>query len=223
MSLVDAVNRVGVIPPNEAARAVKKRYSELLSKYLAEELAAGLRKTGFENTKPDRDGVGEKAFQGGLGTKKVDVSYSDEQHGLLLAVSIKTICFPEFGKNLKNRFADMCTEAITLHMRFPYSIVAGLFAFPLDADQDTSKLRKISTFRRATKLFATISGRKQHVDAPEKFENFTMLSFQPVTENGGVVWIRLFDSESGTELEEDAYLLKLRSQFLERNPHIDFA
>lgn len=222
MSLVDAVNRVGPIPPNEAIRSVKKRYSELLSKYLAEELAAGLRGIGFANTKPDRDGVGEKAFQGGLGSKRVDVSYSDEQHGLLLAVSIKTICFPQFGKNLKNRFADMCTEAITLHMRFPYSIMAGLFAFPVDANQDTSALRKVSTYQRATKLFATISGRKQHVDAPEKFENFTMLSFQPVNENGEAAWIKLLDCKSATELAEDAYLLRLRSQFLERNPHIDF-
>lgn len=223
MSLVDAIIRVGPIPPNVATRAAKKRYSELLSKYLAEELAEGLRSVGFANTKPDRDGVGEKAFQGGLGPKRVDVSYSDEQHGLLAAVSIKTICFPEFGKNLKNRFADMCTEAITLHMRFPYSLVAGLFAFPVGADRNTTALRKVSTFQRATKLFATISGRKQHVDAPEKFENFTMLSFQPVTESGEAAWIRLVDCESGAELAEEAYLLKLRSQFLDRNPHIDFA
>ena len=88
MSLVDAVNRVGMIPANDAPSDVKKRYSELLSKYLAEEVAAGLREIGFATTKPDRDGVGEKAFQGGLGTKRVDVSYSDEQHGLLRAYPV---------------------------------------------------------------------------------------------------------------------------------------
>jgi hypothetical protein len=45
-------------------------------------------------------GAREKAFQGGLGPKRVDVSYADERHGLILAVSIKTITSEPFGKNL---------------------------------------------------------------------------------------------------------------------------
>ncbi len=99
MSIVDAVIRTGRIPPVNAPRVDKKRYSEVMSKHLAEEVAEGLRSVGFVGTKPDRDGPGEKAFQGGMGPKKIDVSYSDERHGLLLAISIKTICFPEYGKN----------------------------------------------------------------------------------------------------------------------------
>ena len=117
---------------------------------------------------------------GGLGPKKVDVSYSDEQHGLLLAVSIKTISFAPFGKNLKNRFGDLCTEAITLHMRFPYSVVCALFAFPSACDQDFKQPRSLSTFRVATRLFSTISGRREYTDPGEKFENVTMMLFQPV-------------------------------------------
>ena len=97
------------------------------------EVADGLRSVGFEKTKPLRDGTTEKEFQGGLGPKRVDVSFSDEQHGLLLGVSIKSICFTPFGKNLKNRFSDLCTEAVTLHIRFPYSVLSGLFAMPVSA------------------------------------------------------------------------------------------
>ena len=114
MSLVDAVRAAGLRPLPSATRAEKKRYSEVLSAALAEEVADGLRNAGFPAVRPLRGGPGEKAFQGGLGPKKVDVSYSDERHGLLLAVSIKTITSPPFGKNLKNRFSDLCTEAITL-------------------------------------------------------------------------------------------------------------
>ena len=110
MSLVDAVIAAGPIPPLTAAQADKKRYSEVLSAHLAIEVGEGLRAIGFDTVKPSRGGPGEKAFQGGLGPKKVDVSYSDEQHGLLLAVSVKTICFSPFGKNLKNRFGDLLTE-----------------------------------------------------------------------------------------------------------------
>ena len=165
MSLLDAVLATGPLPPDDALQAQKKRYSEVLSGYLAVEAAEGLRAVGFPNVKPARGGPGERAFQGGLGPKKVDVSYADEQHGLLLAVSIKSINFAPFGKNLKNRFADLCTEAITLHMRFPYSVVCALFAFPSAADEDMTEGRLISTFHRAGNLFATISGREEYTDA----------------------------------------------------------
>lgn len=219
MSLVDAVVEAGPIPPDSASREEKKAYSELLSRYLAEETGEGLRWWGFEGVKPIRGGPGEKEFQGGLGPKKVDVSYSDEQHGLILAVSIKTICFPPFGKNLKNRFGDLCTEAITLHMRFPYSVVGALFAFPVTSDEDAADRRAISTFQRATQLFATISGRRNYSDPGEKFEDVTMCLFQPVREGSPLPSVRLVDAETRQDIDEDAYFRKLRSLYNERNPH----
>jgi hypothetical protein len=147
----------------------------------------------------------------------VDVSYSDERHGLLLAVSIKTITTSPYGKNLKNRFGDLCTEAITLHMRFPYSVVCALFAFPAAADEDTSRGRSMSTFRRATILFATISGRQEYTDPGEKFENVTMLLFRP--SNDAQPGVRLFDARSGQELGEADYFRMLLRLYNERNPH----
>jgi hypothetical protein len=210
MSLLDAVIAAGPLPPDSASQAQKKRYSELLSSHLAEEVADGLRAAGFPGVKPLRGGPGEKAFQGGLGPKKVDVSYADEQHGLLMAVSIKSINFSPYGKNLKNRFGDLCTEAITLHLRFPYAMVCMLFAFPVAADQDTTPGRTISTFQRATKLFATMSGRKEYTDPGEKFEHVTMMLFQPVIEGGPEPTVKLFDAETKRELSEQDYFLLLR-------------
>lgn len=218
MGLTDAVALAGSLPPDTAKQSAKKGYSESLSSRLATEVAAGLRAVGFSNVKPLRGGPGEKAFQGGLGPKKVDVSYADERHGLLLAVSIKTICFAPFGKNLKNRFSDLCTEAITLHLRFPYSVVCALFAFPVAADEDLTDSRKVSTFRRAAKLFATISGRREYTDPGEKFENVTMILFRPLA-GGQAPQVRLVDSQSGREFTEDEYFLMLRSLYNRRNPH----
>ncbi len=219
MSLLDAVIAAGLLPPGSVTRAQKKRYSEILSRHLAEEVAEGLRAVGFQNVKPVRGGPGEKAFQGGLGPKKVDVSYADEQHGLLLAVSIKSINFAPFGKNLKNRFADLCTEAITLHMRFPYSVVCALFAFPAAADEDVTEVRTASTFRKAIQLFATISGRESYTDPGEKFENVIVMLFQPVSENAPKPWVKFIDVETRHEVTEQEYFLLLCNIYNKRNPH----
>jgi hypothetical protein len=222
LSLLDAVVATGQIPDQAAPQSVKKRYSEQLSRNLAVQVAEGLRRVGFPGVKPEPGGPHEKEFQGGLGPKKVDVSYSDEQHGLIFAVSIKTITAPPFGKNLKNRFGDLCTEAITLHMRFPYSIVCALFAFPSTADQDHSTepgRRPVSTFQRATQLFATISGRKDYTDPGEKFENVTMMLFHPVLSDGSQPTIKLFDTGSKEELSEQQYFSRLLELYNRRNPH----
>jgi len=220
MALVNAVIATGPYPPADATQAAKKRYSELLSKHLAPEVADGLRRAGLPNVRPERGGPGERAFQGGLGPKKVDVTYSDEQHGLLLAVSIKSINVSPFGKNLKNRFADLCTEAITLHMRFPYSIVCALFAFPLAADEDVTPGRRMSTFRRAMKLLATISGRSNYTDPGEKFEGIALLLFQPLVTGGPPPSVRIFDALSEREITEEEYFHAMRETFNRRNPHI---
>ena len=219
MSLLDAVLAAGPLPAAGEPQSAKKRFSELLSRHLAVELADGLRSAGFANVKPARGGPGEKAFQRGLGPKKVDVSYADERHGLLLAVSIKTITSAPFGKNLKNRFSDLCTEAITLHMRFPYSVVCALFAFPATANEDVTPGRTLSTFGRATKLLATISGRAEYTDPGEKFENVTMMLFQPVTGDGTPPALRLLDSTTQREMTEQDYCLMLREFYNRRNPH----
>lgn len=220
MSMLDAVIAAGPYPGPEAPQHEKKRYAERLSNALAPELAASLRGLNMPNVKPFHGQPGEKAFQGGLGPKRVDVTYADEQHGLLFAVSIKSITTPPFSKNLKNRFGDLCTEAITLHMRFPYSVVCCLFAFPSEADLDITQGRPVSTFRRALKLMSTISGREQYTDPGEKFESVTMMLFQPVTDGEQSPWVKLFDANSGEQITEDKYFADLISIFNDRNPHI---
>ena len=215
MGLLDAVIAAGFV-----GEPSKKRYSELLSQKLAQEVAAGLRAIGFPNVKPMPGGVGEKAFQGGLGPKRVDVSYADERHGLILAVSIKTITSEPFGKNLKNRFYDLCPEGITLHLRFPYSVVCALFCFPSAANEDLTPARKVSTFERCAKLLATISGRQEYTDPGEKFENVTMMLFQPLTRDPEVKpWIRLIDAISNRQMIEAEYFDMIRQIYNRRNPH----
>lgn len=219
MGLLDAVIATGPVPDDSASRAEKKRYSEILSQHLAYKVAEGLRSVGFPKVRPEPEGPGEKAFQGGLGPKKVDVSYADEKHGLILAVSVKSINFAPFGKNLMNRFSDLTTESITLHLRFPYSVICAFFAMPNAADQDLTAQRTESTFSRATKLFSTISGREEYTDPGEKFENVTMMLFQPITKMDSSSSIRLINTNLGEEIDERDYFRLLLDIHNVRNPH----
>jgi hypothetical protein len=215
----DAITAVGPWDGSKT-QSEKKRWSEILSQKLAGSLAENLRRVGFKDTRPLAGGASEKAFQGGLGPKRVDVSYADERHGLLLAVSVKTIGYPPFGKNLKNRLSDLLTEAITLHMRFPYSVISALFAFPTIADQDVGPLRKTSTFARAVRLFSLASGRREYTDPGEKFENITALLYDPVSAiSPKARVVKLVDCTTGQVITETQYFDLLRQIYNERNPH----
>ncbi len=77
----------------------------------------------------------------------------------------------------------------------------------------------MSTFQRAMRLLATISGRREYTDPGEKFEHIAMMLFQPVMFEGAAPQVRLFDAVSREELTEEAYILRLRSIYNYRNPH----
>ena len=52
MAILDAVVAAGILPASDARKEDKKRYSEILSQRLAQEVAAGLRSIGFKRVKP---------------------------------------------------------------------------------------------------------------------------------------------------------------------------
>lgn len=116
---------------------------------------------------------------GGLGAKKVDVTWATEESGLLFAISVKTINFRDrttknFQKNLINRGGDMLMEAVTLHRRFPYGVLAGFFFFDKQAADDGTKKRK-STFLNAHSRFQLFTGRNDPADREEQFERFYII------------------------------------------------
>jgi hypothetical protein len=82
-----------------------------------------------------------------------------------------------------------------------------------------TKARKVSTFRRAGKLFSTISGRRNYTDAGEKFEKVTMMLFHPITLDASDPKFQLIDPESFEEICESDYFLMLRGIYNDRNPH----
>ena len=179
MPLREAIRKAGSRPGLSAPRADKKRYAELVSQQMALVVAQELRNRGLDLTLPSNlkrgKKGGERRIAGGLGDKKVDVSFATERGGLILAVSIKTISFPDektqnYQKNLQNRKGDLIFEVTTLHKRFPYAVVGGLFFLYEDAKTDHKGRARISTFERAHQVFKVFNARSGHRNEESRFE-----------------------------------------------------
>lgn len=155
-------------PGETATRSKKKAYSEQISKVVAQAFAEELRERGLTGSRPAPPGVvgksgAERRMAGGIGAKKVDVTWATEESGLIFAVSIKSINFRDkktgnFQKNLTNRRGDMLFEGVTLHRRFPYAVLAGFFFLDKDAANDATEKRS-STFHNTHKRLSMFTGR----------------------------------------------------------------
>ena len=93
-----SLKSVGDKPSDASPAPIKKAYSEKISGAVAHAVAADLRERGLTGARPDpsgaRDTAGaERRMAGGIGAKKVDVTWATEEAGLLLGISIKTINF----------------------------------------------------------------------------------------------------------------------------------
>lgn len=182
--LLDAACKA--LPPKPAdtePRPKKQAYSQKVSEAMALAFADELRQRGLTDTRPSPPGVSgasgaERRMSGGIGAKQVDVSWSTEESGLLLGVSIKTINFRDrrsgnYQKNLTNRRGEMLFESVTLHRRFPYSVLAGVLFLDEGAADDQTE-RRDSTFNNAHKRFALFTDRDDPGGREEQYERFVI-------------------------------------------------
>jgi hypothetical protein len=179
-----AFSGLGPKPPDSADQNTKRRYSERVSEVAALALAEELRLRGLREARPAGPGElggsgAERRMAGGLGAKKVDVTWATEEAGLLLAISIKSINFRDsrtknFQKNLVNRRGDMLMEAVTLHRRFPYAVLGAFFFLDKDAENDHTGRRK-STFINAHARLRLFTGRDDPAGRDEQFERFYLM------------------------------------------------
>jgi len=73
--------------------------------------------------------VGERKVSGALRTVSADVSEIHPIDGLRLAVELKPINLA-VGRAIWNRFGDIRTFAVNLHLKFPFCVVGGVLAIP---------------------------------------------------------------------------------------------
>ncbi len=179
--LTAALKELPPKPTDSAKQSEKKAYSEKFSERTALAFSDALRGYGLEEVRPASPGElgvsgAERRMSGGIGAKKVDVTWATPESGLLLAISIKTVNFVDrrsgnFQKNLTNRRGDMLFEAVTLHRRFPYATLGGFFFFDQGADADNSDKRS-STFMNAHSRLRLFTGRAGPSDPDEQYEHF---------------------------------------------------
>jgi hypothetical protein len=177
--LLAALKSAGDKPSDSAKAPTKKAYSEKISNVVALAIADEMRARGLSGARPappgefDTSGA-ERRMAGGIGAKKVDVTWATEEAGLLLGISIKTINFHDkrtgnFQKNLTNRRGDMLFEAVTLHRRFPYAVLGGLFFLDRGAAADATDRRR-STFLNAHSRLRLFTGRDDPGGRDEQYE-----------------------------------------------------
>jgi hypothetical protein len=104
-------------------KASQIRLSNALARALATEIEAQL---------PHLAGrlvTEEQKVAGGLRTANADVSESHVLDGLRLAVELKPINLA-VGRALWNRFGDIRTFAVNIHLKFPFAVVGGVLVIP---------------------------------------------------------------------------------------------
>lgn len=223
-TLAAALRGLPVKPADDAVQAEKKRYSELMSAAVAQAFAQELRARGMNEARPSPPGLAgasgaERRLAGGLGAKKVDVSWATDESGLIAAITIKTINFRDkqsrsFQKNLTNRRADLLNEAVTLHRRFPYAVLGGFFFIDEDAASDGTDRRQ-STFLNAFPRFRLFTGRQDPAGRDEQYERLylVLVSANPFTPT----WRCFHMTDSKNEVSLDEALDALIDLVVERN------
>ncbi|MGE4533633.1 hypothetical protein [Halomonas sp.] len=212
-------------PDDKSSSTEKKRYSEQVSQVVALAVAEELRHRGLEEARPAGEGVlggsgAERRMAGGLGSKKVDVTWATEESGLLMAISVKTINFKDnrtnnYQKNLTNRRGDMLMEAVTLHRRFPYSVLAAFFFLDSGAEKDGTGKRR-STFINAHARLRLFTDRKDPAGREEQYEKFYLILLEASPDQVNIRPYRVGDPDN--EISLSLMLDELLELVAERNP-----
>lgn len=222
--LVEALKTLEPKPSQDALQSKKKAYSEKVSQVVAQAFAEELRHRGMKEARPappgelDRSGA-ERRMAGGIGAKKVDVSWATDECGLLCAISVKSINFRDrqghFQKNLTNRRGDMLYEAVTLHRRFPYAVLAGFLFLDKDAASDDTQRRR-STFLNAHSRLRMFADRNDPAGRDEQYERLYVILLDAGASTPTFVTYAVGRPETPVSLDEEfGNLVKIVA---ERNP-----
>jgi hypothetical protein len=114
----------------------------------------------------------------------------------------------------------MLMEAVTLHRRFPYAVLAGFFFFDAEADRDGTDKRR-STFRNAHARLRLFTGRNDPAGRDEQYERLFLVLLESQSPGTGVRATGVRAWEVGKPDDErplEAIFDELAGLVAERNP-----
>ena len=146
--------------------------------------------------------AGERDVGGGLRTVKADVSEMSDSDGLRLAVEIKPVHLA-VGRAIWNRFGDVRTFAVNMHLKFPFAVVGGILTLPtterLTSGNDLQWKSTAHLVSRAVGRLVRAGGRRTEGDAPHLLEGIAVVAFDRET---GAIDSELPPQGSGLRWEE---------------------
>ena len=128
--------------------------------------------------------AGEREVGGGLRSVKADVSEMSVIDGLRLAVEIKPVHLA-VGRAIWNRFGDVRTFAVNIHLKFPFAVVGGILTLPTTERQasgnDVQWKSTTHLVSRAVGRFMRAGGRRTEGDAAHLLEGIAVIAFDRET------------------------------------------
>lgn len=157
----------------EKGKAAQIRLSGALSHIVVADLRA-------EGLKLDDAIAGERTVGGGLRSVKADVSEVADTDGLKLAVEIKPVHLA-VGRAIWNRFGDIRTFAVNVHLKFPFAVVGGILTIPTTeraaSRRDDDWKPTTNLIERAVGRLTRAGGRKTEGDAGHLLEGIAVVAF----------------------------------------------
>lgn len=159
--------------------------------------------------------AGEREVGGGLRGVQADVSEMTATDGLTLAIEIKPVHLA-VGRAIWNRFGDIRTFAVNIHLKFPFAVVGGVMTLPTTertkSKTDESWKSTVHLVERAIARFVRAGGRRTEGDSPHLLEGIAVVVFDRET---GAIRGDLPPPMTGLRWEEfiDALALAYDSRF----------
>src|SRR5215470_12236852 len=159
----------------EAKKASQLKLSLVLSRVLVNDL-----RTAAPHLFPKKADLvaGERKVSGALRTVNADVSELHILDGLRLGIEIKPVNLA-VGRAIWNRFGDIRTFAVNLHLRFPFAVVGGVLVVPTSEETANGRKSTKHLISRAVNRLVRAGGRRTEGDAPHLLEGIAVVVYDP--------------------------------------------
>ncbi|MEW6348567.1 MAG: hypothetical protein AB1646_05860 [Thermodesulfobacteriota bacterium] len=172
---VEAVSEYVLSAPElneEIKKAAQIRLSRFLGRVLARDFAIAT--PPIKNVFP-----GKREVSGALRVVKADVSELHPLDGLRLAVEVKPINLA-VGRAIWNRFGDIRTFAVNLHLKFPFAVVGGLLTIPTIEVAKSGQVKDTThLIERAVNRLIRAGGRRNEAEAAHLLEAVGVVVYDP--------------------------------------------